>query len=71
MHHPYQCIEICKRKLEDDRNTVLYLLAASGSRLYSLQFDGGAVVSSWPKENIADALVSFDRRVGNLFSLEI
>jgi len=58
MHHPYQCIEICNRKVEDGRNTVLYLLAASGPRLYSLRFDGGAVVSSWPKENLEDALVS-------------
>jgi len=56
MHHPYQCIRICRQKVENDGK--LYLLAASGSRLFSLEFDGGAIVSSWPKEDIEDAPVS-------------
>lgn len=57
MHHPYQCLHICRRVVNEESSSNYFLLAASGSKLYSVHLSTGAIVSSWPPEDEVSALV--------------
>lgn len=43
--------------MNEESSSNYFLLAASGSKLYSVHLSTGAIVSSWPPEDEVSALV--------------